>query len=218
MTSGAAPAQPPPQQQLAATARQLSCTAAATDDSFVGALAVVLQHLVGVHPASPVGQLTRFHAIQAPAITIKDYLDRIQKYFNCSNECFVLALVYIDRIVKLHQEFTVSILNIHRLLITSVMLAAKFFDDVYFSNAFYARVGGVKTREINNLEAHFLTLIGYQLFVSPEEYDSYRCNVLQAVNARTPPPTMPPAVAAAVVPEQLQQHQQAAAEAALVRH
>eukprot|EP00923_Selenidium_pygospionis_P002041 GHVN01003152.1.p1 GENE.GHVN01003152.1~~GHVN01003152.1.p1 ORF type:complete len:129 (+),score=0.29 GHVN01003152.1:389-775(+) len=106
---------------------------------------------------------------------------RIQKYFGCTNECFVLSLVYIDRIVKVHKEkFSVSILNIHRLLITSVMLAAKFFDDVYYSNAFYARVGGVKTREINVLETHFLSLINYQLFVSPQEYDQYRKQVVQA--------------------------------------
>jgi len=62
------------------------------------------------------------------------------------------------------------------------MLAAKFFDDVYYSNGFYARVGGVKTREINELEAHFLALIKYQLFVSPQEYDQFRRNVLTAVN------------------------------------
>lgn len=93
----------------------------------------------------------------------------------------MLSLVYIDRILKLHGDFNVSILNIHRLLITSVMLAAKFFDDVYYSNKHYARVGGVRTREINLLETQFLTLINYHLFVSPQEYDQYRRNVLAAV-------------------------------------
>eukprot|EP00923_Selenidium_pygospionis_P033583 GHVN01058922.1.p1 GENE.GHVN01058922.1~~GHVN01058922.1.p1 ORF type:complete len:269 (-),score=24.92 GHVN01058922.1:2211-3017(-) len=163
------------------TAPMLVAEASPTEDAFVPALAVVLTHLVTVPTNQNNRTLTRFHAVKAPDISIREYLDRIQKYFGCTNECFVLSLVYIDRIVKVHKEkFSVSILNIHRLLITSVMLAAKFFDDVYYSNAFYARVGGVKTREINVLETHFLSLINYQLFVSPQEYDQYRKQVVQA--------------------------------------
>ncbi|KAF8817947.1 cyclin2 related protein [Cardiosporidium cionae] len=161
--------------------------ASPTEDSFIPSLATVLTHLVSLTPTDSEvacsGGITRFHGVVPPSITIRDYLTRIAKYFRCSNECFVLSLVYIDRIVKLHDGFAVSILNIHRLLVTSVMLAAKFFDDVYYSNAFYARVGGVGTREMNLLEAHFLSLINYQLFVSPEEYDQYRQNVLEAVRA-----------------------------------
>ncbi|CAE7463715.1 CYCU4-1, partial [Symbiodinium pilosum] len=92
----------------------------------------------------------------------------IAKYFQCSRECFVLCLVYIDRIVKLHPDFTICSLNIHRLLVTSVMLSVKFFDDVYYSNAYYAKVGGVKTREVNILEGQFLQLIEWKLHVTPE--------------------------------------------------
>ncbi|PHJ15757.1 cyclin2 related protein [Cystoisospora suis] len=160
---------------------QLGAEAGTTDDSFVPSLATVLHHLVSISPPD-LGEVTSFHAIKEPQISIHDYLERIAKYFGCSNECFVLSLVYIDRILKLHRDFNVSILNIHRLLITSVMLAAKFFDDVYYSNKHYARVGGVRTREINLLETQFLTLINYHLFVSPQEYDQYRRNVLAAVH------------------------------------
>ncbi|CBZ50785.1 hypothetical protein NCLIV_038600 [Neospora caninum Liverpool] len=161
--------------------RQMGAEASSTDDSFVPSLATVLHHLVSISPPG-LGEITSFHAIKEPQISIHDYLDRIAKYFGCSNECFVLSLVYIDRIIKLHRNFNVSILNIHRLLITSVMLAAKFFDDVYYSNKHYARVGGVRTREMNLLETQFLTLINYHLYVSPQEYDQYRRNVLAAVH------------------------------------
>jgi hypothetical protein len=79
--------------------------------------------------------LSKFHALRPPAISIKDYLQRVAKYAACSGECFVLALVYIDRIIQSNPTFVVNSLNIHRLLITSIMLAAKFFDDQYFNNA-----------------------------------------------------------------------------------
>jgi hypothetical protein len=42
----------------------------------------------------------------------------ISKYACCSGECFVLALVYIDRIIQSNPTFVVNSLNIHRLLIT----------------------------------------------------------------------------------------------------
>lgn len=147
--------------------------------SFVPALANVLQHMASM--AGQTHRVTRFHAIRAPQLSIGDYLSRISTYFQCSHECFVLALIYVDRIVKLHPEFTISLLNIHRLLVTAVMLSAKFFDDVYYSNAYYAKVGGVRPPELNALEAQFLRLIEWKLHVLPQEYDQYRNHVLTAV-------------------------------------
>ena len=126
-------------------------------------------------PQLPVSQrgVSKFHALRPPAISIKDYLQRVAKYAACSGECFVLALVYIDRIIQSNPTFVVNSLNIHRLLITSIMLAAKFFDDQYFNNAYYAKVGGVPCSEINSLEVEFLFLCNFALFVNTETYSQY---------------------------------------------
>jgi len=117
--------------------------------------------------------LSKFHALRPPAISIKDYLLRIAKYAACSGECFVLALVYIDRIIQSNPTFVVNSLNIHRLLITSVMLAAKFFDDQYFNNAYYAKVGGVPRGEMDSLEVEFLFMTNFTLFVPTDQYRQY---------------------------------------------
>lgn len=117
--------------------------------------------------------ISKFHALRPPAISIRDYLNRIAKYASCSGECFVLALVYIDRIIQSNHAFVVNSLNIHRLLITSVMLAAKFFDDQYFNNAYYAKVGGVPCNEINTLEVEFLFMTNFSLFVDTNTYRQY---------------------------------------------
>ena len=53
------------------------------------------------------------------------------------------------------------------------MVAAKYFDDVYYTNTFYAEVGGISVNEINNLEVDFLCRIGFNLFVSTEEFRQY---------------------------------------------
>merc|ERR1719247_705209 len=115
-------------------------------------------------------RVTFFHSVRPPTLKVHDYLARIRKYFLASDECYVMALVYIDRVGKIDPAMTVCELNVHRLLVISAMLAAKFHDDVYYSNNYYAKVGGVRTREVNALEVLFLRLIGWRLHVTPQEY------------------------------------------------
>jgi len=117
--------------------------------------------------------VTRFHALRPPQITIKSYLERIAKYSSCSEECFVLALIYIDRVIRKNSSFLVNSLNVHRLLITTIMLGAKFFDDQYFNNKYFGKVGGVSQREMNLLEIEFLFMINFDLFVETELYKVY---------------------------------------------
>lgn len=117
--------------------------------------------------------VTRFHALRPPQISIKDYLKRIAKFSHCSEECFVLALIYIDRLILSNRTFLVNIYNVHRLVIASVMVAAKFFDDEYFNNAHYGRVGGVSCKEVNQLEIEFLFMINFDLLVTNELYTTY---------------------------------------------
>lgn len=79
---------------------------------------------VCVHAASSCEQMahrttfTIFHALKPPAISIHKYLLRIFQYANCSRSCFVVALIYIDRIIQRNASFMITSLNIHRLLIT----------------------------------------------------------------------------------------------------
>ena len=127
--------------------------------------------------------ITKFHALRAPSISIYDYVERIFKYAACSSECFVLALIYVDRIIQ-RQGFVINSLNVHRVVITSIMLAAKFFDDHYFKNGFYAKVGGVPCNEMNSLEVEFLFLLNFSLHVPPETYKKYYvelCNHAQTL-------------------------------------
>lgn len=121
----------------------------------------------------------------------------ILRYAGCSEETFILALIYIDQVVQFNPDFVISSLNVHRLLITSIMLASKFFDDVYYNNAYYARVGGISNLEINSLEMVMLRMISFSLFVQPEQYERYRISLYTHVKPRAqhgqqPPATTPP--------------------------
>jgi len=146
-----------------------------TARAVVPVLACVLNQLCHRNDKIPLDpkNVSKFHALRPPAISILDYLERVSKYASCSGECFVLALIYIDRIIQSNPSFVVNSLNIHRLLITSVMLGAKFFDDQYFNNAYYAKVGGVPCNEVNSLEVEFLFMTNFTLFVTTDTYRQY---------------------------------------------
>jgi hypothetical protein len=54
------------------------------------------------------------------------------------------------------------------------MLSAKFLDDIFYNNAFYAKLGGVTPLEMNTLEIEFLKLINFSLFVTFDSYNQYK--------------------------------------------
>lgn len=72
--------------------------------------------------------ITIFHGSKAPNLSITQYMERIFKYCRCSPSCFIIAQIYMDRFFHKRGGYLTS-LNAHRLLITSVMVAAKFADD-----------------------------------------------------------------------------------------
>lgn len=133
------------------------------------------------HIALKPARVSKFHALHPPAIAIEDYLKRIAKYACCSGTCFTMALIYIDRIIKHNEHFVVNSLNVHRLLITAVMLAAKFYDDAYYNNTYYGKVGGVPGKEMNALEIEFLFLLNFDLFVSGPCYERYHQELMNHV-------------------------------------
>lgn len=75
-------------------------------------------------------KISVFHGLTRPTISIQSYLERIFKYANCSPSCFVVAYVYLDRFAQRQPSLPINSLNVHRLLITSVLVSAKFMDDM----------------------------------------------------------------------------------------
>lgn len=117
--------------------------------------------------------LNGFHGVRAPTISIPNYLERIYRYTNCSPSCFVVGYVYIDRLSHRYPDSLLISLNVHRLLITSVLVASKVIDDEHYNNAFYARVGGLTNAELNRLELELLFLLDFRVMVSSGVFESY---------------------------------------------
>ncbi|KAJ1491628.1 hypothetical protein T484DRAFT_1773922 [Baffinella frigidus] len=77
---------------------------------------------VGPPPLPADTEITVFHAQKSPAVNVMDYAER-----------------FIQQQRALQRDFRVNSLNVHRLMLSSVMVAAKFLDDFYYSNEFWAK-------------------------------------------------------------------------------
>lgn len=63
-----------------------------------------------------------------------------------------------------------------------MLIAIKYQDDDYYRNEYYAKIGGISTRELNELEREFLHLIRYNAYVSEALFRTYLDKLEQYLN------------------------------------
>ena len=107
-----------------------------------------------------------------PSISINDYLDRLYKYSKMNISTVILILIYIDRISNIN-KFKLTYYIIHKLILSSMVVAIKYNEDQYYSIKFYAKLGGVTKTEMIFLEYYFVSLINFNLFIKKELFDKY---------------------------------------------
>ena len=110
------------------------------------------------------------------------YLKRIIKYGQCSPCCLVIGIIYLQRLKRRTPSLRLTSYNVQRLLLTSTMVASKFFDDFYQSNKLWAQIGNLGLKELNTLELTLLIEIKFDLSVGREDYQQYLAAVGRTVN------------------------------------
>lgn len=135
----------------------------------------MLMELVRFNDEIPLkdGRLTRFHSRSPPAISVKDYLQRLTTHATLSPPILLSMVYYIDRLCALYPAFTISSLTVHRFLITSATVASKGLSDSFWTNNTYARVGGVRLKELALLELEFLWRVEWRIVPKPEVLVDY---------------------------------------------
>ena len=132
-------------------------------------------------------ELADFEAGKPCPLTASAYLKRIMKYGGCSPCCVVVGLMYLQRLKQRMPTVCLTSGNMQRLLLTSVMVAAKFLDDLYYSNKHWARIGGLNLQDVNALELKLLFQLSFAVGVTREEYQEYLQGLVGAGNMLAPP-------------------------------
>ena len=119
-----------------------------------------------------ISPLELFEGEKAP-VKASSYVKRIMKYGGLSPCCFVVGMIYLERLKEIIPSLCLTSTNFQRLFLVAIMEAAKFLDDFYFSNKHWAEVGGITTQEINALELEFLFLLEFDVNIQRAEYNAY---------------------------------------------
>ena len=112
-----------------------------------------------------------------PSMSIKDYLLRLSQFTKMSESTIIIILIYIDRISNIN-NFRLTYKNIYKLILSATVVAIKYNEDLFYSSAIYAKLGGLSVSELNYLEFQFLILIKFSLFIENDLYDKYKNNLL----------------------------------------
>lgn len=163
-----------------------------SDDRLADTLAHILQQFCEAAPIKPRFPDPRdpaalfFSPYKQQSFTLNFYCKRLLQFNSCSKPCFPLALVYLIQLSDAFPIFQLNDFNVHRLFCTALVLAAKWQDDVSYTNTHYAKVGGIQTcAEMNYLELHMLSCLDYRLFVSDERYHEIENHILEIALSRT---------------------------------
>ncbi|MQL73989.1 hypothetical protein Taro_006349 [Colocasia esculenta] len=127
-------------------------------------------------PAAPPPPPSRIHAFDSrrvPDMSIRSFLERVFRYTGAAPSVYVVAYVYVDRVCRIRPGLRVTQANAHRLLLSAIVVASKFLEDINYRNSRFAEVGGLPTGELNRLELELLFLMGFKLHVSLSVFESY---------------------------------------------
>ena len=151
--------------------------------TLINTLSVILSDICKENDINPIinnKNISLFLTDSIQTITINDYLQRLVKYTQVESSTLIAMLIYIDRLCELN-NFIINSYNVYKILFSSLIIAIKYNEDEYYDNKFYAKVGGLTLKEMNNLEINYLSLIDFKLYISEEVFDNYFENLIDAM-------------------------------------
>lgn len=118
-------------------------------------------------------------ALNVPACFLR-YTLHLVKAASLSPRILVLALFYIFRFrERCPDPFIGAPTSEARLLVTALMIADKYENDVSYANSTWAKVSNIPAQELRKMETEFLLGIDFQLHLTPGEWNQF-CGYLSA--------------------------------------
>jgi len=118
-----------------------------------------------------------FYSKLIPSLSLEKFLIRIIKYTEADSNVLIAAYLYILKLIET-ENFILSVNNIYRLLLGSVVLAEKVLTDLTNKNSYYCEIGGISLQELNNIELSLFERLNYKINPKKEQID----NVYKTIN------------------------------------
>jgi len=117
-----------------------------------------------------ISNVAPFYSEIIPSILIKEYIIRIVQYAHASSSMLIVSMILLQRFCNI-KDYIINVYAVHRLFLVSFLISVKLYEDSFKNNAYYAHIGGIPLKEINDLELCFLGAINFDLCITTEEYE-----------------------------------------------
>lgn len=118
-------------------------------------------------------------------ITSAQYLNHVKKHFKCDPKCYLIALIYIKRLLQYrHLDRDINICTDiitldYKTFLAAMVVAVKWFDEACFKNKFYAKIGFMELKDLNEYEKSLLNTLHFSIFVSPEDLSNLCAELIE---------------------------------------
>ena len=113
-----------------------------------------------------------FNSNKTPKISLKNYLLRILKHSEIEINTLIGSVIYLDYICN--KNYIISKYNIYKLLFISILISAKYNEDVIYDNETFSEISGMPLNEVNQMENVFFKAMDYNLYISEEHFNTYK--------------------------------------------
>tara|TARA_Y100000361_G_C11161808_1_gene347937 strand:- start:10020 stop:10550 length:531 start_codon:yes stop_codon:yes gene_type:complete len=114
----------------------------------------------------------RFWNLNNPTLDIDEYRQRLSTYLHFDAFTEIIAIEYLRRLLDRGVIFHAR--NLHRLLVTAIVLAQKYNDEnIQYSAKYYSRSSGIKTGEFMLMEINFCDILDWEMFVGLNKVENF---------------------------------------------
>ena len=104
-------------------------------------------------------------------LSIENFVILCYKSLGLDDHMLILSMMYLDRILA--KKFILTENNIHKVFFICMMEVQKFYNDVVFPNKDYAKLCGISTEELLELELEFMNYLDFNMNISDDDYFAY---------------------------------------------
>ena len=124
-----------------------------------------------------------FDAVGDLSISLDDYIDRLIKLTEISDNTFLYSVILLERLLN-SQIIKITNKNMHKVIFISLILSIKLNEDKNFKFKYYAIVSGISTKEITLLEKEYLKIIKNKAHVKETEFNNFYNNLFDYVEKK----------------------------------
>lgn len=102
----------------------------------------------------------------------EDFIINSYKKLDFNSDLLILSMMNLDKLLS--KNFILTSINIHKVFFLCMMETQKYYSDENFTNKDYAKVCGISTDELLELEMEFMNYMDFNIFIKDEDYKNYK--------------------------------------------